>query len=76
MRNPWGFESFNVDYSDSTIDPAIAEMLGHTIDTEDGTFIMSIETYFNEMNSTTFNYDTDGWKHDYVLVLNDDFSGS
>ena len=70
-------ESYTGDYSDlsSLMSEEVRLELGHKV-SDNGSFYMTIEQYFDEIYYTSVNYDTKGWHHDYFMALDDDGEGS
>ena len=77
VRNPWGYETYTGDYSDSSplMTEAVREELGHQIG-DNGCFYMTMEQFFDQIYYTSINYDTESWHHAYFLALDDDGQGS
>jgi len=74
MRNPWGSDSFHGRWSDqSTLwTEQFKKEVGFKEDQEDGFIFMQIEDYFEQVESTDFNYDTEGMYSDSFLMIGDD----
>ena len=78
LRNPWGNDSFNGDWSDKSNKwtAALRQEAGATDDQGDGFIWMSIEDYQKQASQTFINIDTEGKFSDYFLKLDDDGTGS
>ena len=74
VRNPWGWERYDCDYSDESKlwTPALREEAGATPEAvNEGIFFMKFEDYFEQGHSTIVSYDTTGWYRDHFLMLDD-----
>lgn len=54
---------------------AVRDELEHQVG-DDGVFYMTLEQYYDQVHSTTLNYNTGDWHHSYYLALDDDRTGS
>ena len=75
LRNPWGAEQYSGDWSDESglWTQWAREEVGSNI-ANDGIFFMDLDSFKNNFNWVTVNYDTYDWHHDYFLALDDESS--
>ena len=74
MRNPWGKERYQCDYSDESAlwTPGLRKEAGATSEAVDeGIFFMTLDDYLSQGHTTVISYDTTGWFRDHFLMLND-----
>ena len=75
LRNPWGKDSYEGDYSDfdsSKWTTALRNELGHSeSDTADGLIWMTFDYYYDNFEETYFNKNTDNWSKATYLKIND-----
>ena len=74
LRNPWGKETFNSTWSDSSEawTEELREEANHTSN-NDGKFFISIEDYKEYLEYTTISFDVSEAYQAYFLVLNDTY---
>ena len=73
LRNPWGAEQYSGDWSDESelwTQWARDEVGAYVAN--DGIFFMDLDSFKNNFNWVTVNYDTYDWHHDYFLALDDE----
>lgn len=72
VRNPWGRELWDGNYSDKSrmwTDKLKSET--DWVDADDGDFYMSVEDLYSRMESTFVNYDTQDWSLGYFAMFED-----
>ena len=73
LRNPWGREKFDGDWSDFDSERwTTNKRRQRKIPTaDDGLFYISVEDYLKHMDYTYINYDTTNWYHAYFMMWGD-----
>ena len=74
LRNPWDSDRYTGPYGDDNMTTAVANELGHSLDTEDGFFYMDVNDFYKNFSTYGVTYNVEGWHHAWHLVLNDDGS--
>lgn len=73
MRNPWGIEKYQGDWSNVsklwTVD--LLKQADHSL-VDDGKYFMSFEDYLTQIEYTALNYDIKGWSHTAFAIFGDD----
>ena len=72
MRNPWGNEVWDGDWSDKS--PLWTWSLKREVDWVDkneGIFFMSVEDLYSRLEATFINYDTSDWSQGYFAMFDD-----
>ena len=77
IRNPHGREHYHGAWGDTDgrWTAALLAEVGHTLNTEDGIFWMDIGNFHSQFDFSRGNFNTDGWGHDYFLMLDDQSAG-
>ena len=71
MRNPWGVEVWNGDWSDNSslwTDQLRQELEWHD-KRDDGIFYLSVEDLYDRYETTFINYDTSSWTLGYFAMF-------